>query len=210
MRVLGGEDYVEYIGDILHEREIEFKSFGEYELLLFDDIMLMHSKIKEKNEIYGLSRLIAGYAWKWKSKKDPNKYDIVIDGYNMRWNSTNKDWINSKNAINEVGCIHTTQGYDINYAGIIIGNELTYRNGKIEVLADNYYDVNGKKTIKDSEVLKNYVLNIYKTIMTRGIRGTYIYVCDKALRDYFKNFVPMYNDVNIAYKDINKGVNVEV
>ncbi|MBL4933207.1 DUF2075 domain-containing protein [Clostridium paridis] len=193
MRVLAGEDYIEYIHNILHQTQQEAKKFGEYELFIFDDIDEMHKKIKERDKKFGLSRMIAGYAWQWKSQKDSNAYDIIIENSKFRWNSKPRDWINSPNALEEVGCIHTTQGYDINYAGIIIGNEITFNNGKIEINPANYFDKNGKRTVSDPEELKNYILNIYKTILTRGIRGTYIYICDINLRNYFKKYIDTYN-----------------
>lgn len=192
MRVLAGGDYIKYIHNILHQNEQASKKFPKYELLVFDDLEEMHKRIKERNKDFGLSRLIAGYAWPWKTKKNPNDFDIIIDNYKLRWNSKLKDWLNSPNAIEEVGCIHTTQGYDINYAGIIIGNELLFNNGKLEININNYYDKNGKNGVKDSEEIKNYILNIYKTILTRGIKGTYIYICDKQLREYFKKFINSY------------------
>ncbi|MBZ9691835.1 DUF2075 domain-containing protein [Clostridium sp. M14] len=204
MRVLAGQDYIKYIENILNETENSINSFGNYELFVFDNIEEMHKKIKEQDEKFGLCRMIAGYAWPWNSKKDSTNYDIIINNSKFRWNSQNKDWINSPNALNEIGCIHTTQGYDINYAGIIIGNEISYENGEIKINPNNYYDQNGKKTIKDAKELKKYILNIYKTLLTRGIRGTYIYVCDDNLRNYFKKYVRTFNsDFNINYKEID-------
>jgi DUF2075 family protein len=203
MRVLAGGDYIDYIHNILHQTQKEKVDFKNYELFLFDDIREMHNRIKEKDSQYGLSRIIAGYAWKWISKKDVALHDIVIDEVKFRWNSINKDWINSPNAINEIGCIHTTQGYDINYAGIIIGNEVTFKNGKIHINEKNYFDQNGKRAIKDPNELKKYILNIYKTILTRGIKGTYIYICDKDLRNYFRQYIPTFNSQhNVHNKEI--------
>ncbi len=204
MRVLAGQDYIKYIENILNETENSINSFGNYELFIFNNIEEMHKKIKEQDKKFGLCRMIAGYAWPWNSKKDSTNYDIIINNSKFRWNSQNKDWINSPNALNEIGCIHTTQGYDINYAGIIIGNEISYENGEIKINPNNYYDQNGKKTIKDPKELKKYILNIYKTLLTRGIRGTYIYVCDYNLRNYFKKYITTFNsDFNINYKEID-------
>ncbi|PRR82006.1 DUF2075 domain-containing protein [Clostridium vincentii] len=203
MRVLAGEDYIEYIQNILHQTQKEAKKFGEYELFIFNNINEMHKRIKDQDEKFGLCRMIAGYAWEWKSQKNSSEYDIIIENSKFKWNSKIKDWINSPNALEEIGCIHTTQGYDINYAGIIIGNEVTFTNGEIQINRDNYYDKNGKRTISDPEELKNYILNIYKTILTRGIRGTYIYICDSELKEYFKNYIATYSsDLDVDFKDI--------
>ncbi len=117
--------------------------------------------------------------------------DIEIDGYKIQWNKTTENWINTLNAVNQIGCIHTSQGYDLNYAGIIFGNEIKYNpsNNKIEIDSSQYFDKKGKQGITDPSVLKEYILNIYKTMMLRGIRGTYLYVCNNELRVYLKQFI---------------------
>lgn len=164
MRVLAGEDYIKYIEDILNQTQEQVKEFGNYELFLFDDLGEMHEQIKIKDKKYGLSRIISGYAFEWKSKNNPKEYDVVIGEKKLRWNSIAKDWINSENAINEVGCIHTTQGYDINYAGIILGNEIVYRNNKIEVIKENYYDKYINTFNSTYKVLEKEIINKEITI----------------------------------------------
>lgn len=155
---------------------------------MFDSIENFKEELLKRENEKGLSRMIAGYSWKWISKNNKDLYDILIEDTELQWNSTANDWINSTNSVHEVGCIHTTQGYDLNYAGIIFGNEISYDPIADEIIIneDNYFDRNGKQSIKDPSHLKQFILNIYKTIMLRGIRGTYIYVCDPLLRAYFK------------------------
>jgi len=197
-RVRGGVDYVTYVDKLLNCKfrgsETPFIS-KEYEFLLFDSFDAMVNKIKEKEKDSGLSRLIAGYSWKWVSK-NKETHDIVIDNIKLKWNSVADDWINSENSVNEVGCIHTTRGYDLNYTGIIFGNEISYDKNKNEIIIqeENYFDKNGKQSIKDPKELKEFIINIYKTILLRGIRGTYIYVCDNNLRDYFKEHIQIYKN----------------
>ena len=120
-----------------------------YDLILFSSLTEMIEEIKKKNNKVGLSRLIAGYAWPWISKKDKSLFDIKIDNLELQWNGENIDWINSPNSINEVGCIHTTQGYDLNYSGIIFGNEITYNKNtnRIEIIEENYFDKYGKQSV---------------------------------------------------------------
>lgn len=91
-------------------------------------------------------------------------------------------------AINEVGCIHTVQGYDLNYVGVIIGPELYYDKNakKFGINKEKYFDINGRNGIVDPDELERYIVNIYKTLLTRGIKGTYIYIVDKNFRQYFK------------------------
>ena len=120
--------------------------------------------------------------------------DITIENMSFKWNSVVKDWINSENALNEIGCIHTSQGYDLNYCGLIFGNEISFDQLRNEIIIneENYFDKYGKIGIDDKEELKSYIINIYKTMLLRGIKGTYIYVCDKNLKEYFSNFIEKY------------------
>ena len=101
------------------------------------------------------------------------------------------NWIQTPNAVNEIGCIHTVQGYDLNYTGVIIGEDIKYdpETNEIYAVKENYHDQQGKSGVaNDPEGLRNYLTNIYMTLMTRGIKGTYIYVCDDELRKYFERF----------------------
>jgi len=193
MRVKGGMDYISFIDNLLHVRlergDSKFES-DSYELVLYDSLTQLYADLKLKEDEFGLCRLLSGYSWEWKSAK-ADVPDITIEGLNLKWNSTNEDWINSPNAFNEVGCIHTTQGYDLNYTGIIFGEEIKYNPStkQIEIDPTKYKDKKGKQGIEDPALLKEYILNIYKTMMLRGIRGTYVYVCDEALRGYFKEYL---------------------
>ncbi|MCR9226172.1 MAG: DUF2075 domain-containing protein [Flavobacteriaceae bacterium] len=211
-RVKGGNAYVDYIESILQEKaNIETPKFNSksYEFLLFDDIDDMIDQIRKRDNESGLARLISGFSWKWISKNDKSLKDIKIGERELMWNGTPDDWINSENSINEVGCIHTTQGYDLNYSGIIFGNEISYdpQEQKIIIKPENYHDKNGKNTITDEEVLKGYIINIYKTLMLRGIKGTYVYVCDPILRNHLDSFIPKYkaeqNKTNVSFKTDN-------
>jgi hypothetical protein len=147
-----------------------------------------------------LCRIVAGYSWEWKSdpKKKPvpslNAIDIEIEGLEFQWNQTSKDWVNNpkdkENPLKEIGCIHTVQGYDLNYTGVIFGKEINYNpvTKKIEIDSSKYFDDYGKNGANPEE-LKSYIINIYKTIMYRGIKGTFIYAYNKELREYFKQYI---------------------
>lgn len=198
LRVRGGNNYIKLIHKIFDEPQIipskTYKT-DDYEFYLFDDLSQMIDRIKRKDECHGLSRIIAGYAWEWVSNKKPDAYDIIIGENQLKWNSVSVDWINSTDSINEVGCIHTTQGYDLNYTGIIIGPELDYDfvSGKFIVDKQKYKDKNGKNSILNEEELLDFIINIYKTILQRGIQGTYVYVCNENLRRLFKQFIQPFN-----------------
>lgn len=190
-RVKAGEQYPEYIENIFKQKQ-EFKNNLEgYDLKIFDNVNDMIENIKKLNKKEGLCRNVAGYSWKWISKKNIKLKDIVIDGHEYQWNSTSDDWINSSNSSNEIGCIHTVQGHDLNYCGVIIGNDLVMKNGKILYNSDEYKDPAKDVNLTNEEML-NYIINTYKVLMTRGIQGTYVYVCDENLREYLKKFIDTY------------------
>ncbi|MBQ0018188.1 MAG: DUF2075 domain-containing protein [Clostridiales bacterium] len=191
-RCEGGNSYITYIKNILSCIEQSPQKFENYEFKLYKDVDKMVQDIKAKNEEIGLCRNAAGYAWKWVSKKDKTQYDIEIQGHKYRWNTTYENWISKESSIDEIGCIHTLQGYDLNYVGLIIGEDLKFDTTKGEIYPDKtcYQDQQGKSgCADDTDALREYLTNIYLTLMSRGIKGTYLYVCDDNLRNYFEKYV---------------------
>lgn len=184
MRVRAGEDYVGYVRQMLSDSPPNRVNFAEYNFKLFDDLGALRTAILAREAEAGLARLIGGFAWKWISKNDKKLFDIEIDGQEMQWNNTDTDWINSPTSINEVGSIHTTQGYDLNYGGVIIGPDLRYDADarKLFIDRDSYFDTKGKSNNKilgfeyTDEDLLTYIANIYAVLLTRGIRG-HLCVC---------------------------------
>lgn len=202
MRVKAGTDYVSYIRQMLGTpatssvpTAYSAEAFGDYDLRMFDSIVEMRDEIRKRDAESGLARLVAGYAWPWKTKTDKTTYDIEIDDTSFRWNSTQSDWIASRESIDEVGSIHTVQGYDLNYAGVIIGPDLRFdpAHGLVFERA-SYFDAKGKENNKtsgkiysDTDLLR-FISNIYAVLLTRGILGTYVYVCDPVLREYLRPY----------------------
>lgn len=195
-RVRAGSDYIGYVRAVLAGVPMTPRDFGEYDLRFYEDFSAMRRAILDRDAEAGLARLVAGYAWKWVSKGDPTAHDITIGEEKIRWNTRAVDWVNSKTSPNEMGSIHTIQGYDLNYAGVVIGRDLRYDKEAGQIWFDRaqYYDRNGKAnnnqlgiSYSDQQLL-TYVRNIYAVLLTRGIRGTYVYVCDPALRDYLRPY----------------------
>jgi DUF2075 family protein len=190
MRVKGGNDYIDYIKGLLNNRVPEKKKFDNYEFKIIDSFDDFENLLIEKNNKIGLSRMVAGYAWPWISKKDKSKKDIIIENSERMWNNKTENWVHCDTAIDEVGCIHSVQGYDLNYAFVILGNDIGYDKNtkKIVVNKNNYFDQKGKASASDEE-LKAFIINIYYVLMTRGIRGTFLYICNPELKEYLKKYV---------------------
>ena len=102
----------------------------------------------------------------------------------------NIEWILRPNSIDEIGCIHTTQGYDLNYVGVIFGKEIDYNKETNEIIIDpsNHFDSNVQRGTTPEE-LKQYLINSYKVMMSRGIKGCYVYVCNPSLKEYLSKFI---------------------
>ena len=201
MRSKGGQKFINYIDCIFsnsfHPQRKE--SFDNFELKLFKHFIPFMEAIQKREKEYGLSRMVAGFAWEWKTKKDGynNTADIEIEGVRLKWNSHLNNFIGSEESKREVGSIYTIQGDDLNYAGVIIGKDLIRRKGRLLFNRDNYADkgavrrsrrqVINSEEIDEAELLRQ-VIRIYKVLLTRAIKGVYIYVCDDELRNYLSKY----------------------
>lgn len=194
IRSKGGNLFTDFVNRLFAVDLAKGDTFesDEFELKLFDSFVEMRNLIQEKDKVSGLARLVAGFSWKYKTKAKENRhlFDIQIEGVNLRWNSTGKDWINSKKAIEEVGSIHTVFGADLNYVAILFGEEIDYDpvQDKIFIIRDKYQDANGKNNTDDS-TLDFYVKNIYKNLIFRAIKGVYLYASNPNFKKYLARYI---------------------
>lgn len=205
-RCNGSNGYLAWLDHALQIRETaNFDGFdGEYEIKIYDNPSELREFIYEKNIINNKARLVAGYCWNWitESKNNPDVYDIEIPEYDFRmsWNLGDSDtWAIDSESVNQVGCIHTSQGLEFDYVGVIIGKDMRYENGKIVTdfneRAKTDRSLWGIKTMhkknpeKALEVADRIIKNTYRTLMTRGQKGCYIYCEDKGLSDYLKEVI---------------------
>jgi len=192
MRCAGGNSFMKFVEDLFNGRNPDKYNNPDYEVLLFDDISKLVNKLTEKESKHGLCRLMSGYSWKWDSRYDDKPdYDVIIDGVELTWNRCAHNWINSTTDLKEMGCIHTVQGYDLNYAGIILGAEIDYDPESNTIVTDKskYFDAKGKVSVHSEDELRNYIVKIYKTMMYRGIKGCYVYAYNENLRNYLKQYI---------------------
>jgi DUF2075 family protein/DNA replication protein DnaC len=200
-RCNGSDGYLAWLDNTLQIRETTNDSLKgiDYDFRVFDAPNELRDAIFEKNKINNKARLVAGYCWDWKSKNDPAAYDIVLnDDFKMKWNLTTDGslWLVALNSVNEIGCIHTCQGLEVDYIGVIIGDDLIVRDGEIvtnpakrsrmdasikgykRLLANNYEGGN--------RMLDMIIKNTYRTLMTRGMKGCYVYSADPETNNAFK------------------------
>lgn len=202
-RCNGSDAYLAWLDNALQKRETANPTLDDidYEIRVFDSPTSLHKEIIEKNRQNNKARVVAGYCWDWLSKKDPNAYDIEFPefSYQAKWN-LDKDgglWMISPTSVHEVGCIHTCQGLEADYIGVIIGDDFIVRDGVVQTnglaRSKNDRSIRGfKKQLKENKELANekvdeIIKNTYRTLMTRGQKGCYIYCTDEETNEYFRN-----------------------
>jgi len=206
-RCNGSDGYIAWLNNLLEIKETaNFDIDGfDYDFKMFDDPNEMRKAIEEKNAINNKSRIVAGYCWDWikdgNSKNNSNIHDIVIPEYNFEisWNLGNSQtWAIDPNSINEAGCIHTCQGLEFDYVGVIIGDDMKYEKDHIVTdytkRAKTDQSLKGiNKIVKEqgqeeaNKIADLIIKNTYRTLMTRGMKGCYIYCTNNELSKYIKN-----------------------
>ncbi len=202
-RCNGSDGYLAWLDDTLDIRETANPTLdtGEYDFRVFDNPADLHRLIALKNSTNNRSRVVAGYCWKWPSKKDPEAWDIELPefDYQRRWNldTDGSLWIVKPGSVDQVGCIHTCQGLELDYVGVIIGPDLAYRDGRIVTdatkRASSDQSVKGLKKMmladaeRASALADVIVKNTYRTLMTRGMKGCYVYCTDAPLAAYLRS-----------------------
>ena len=205
-RCSGSDDYLAWLDDALgvESNSDHYFSTNRFDFKIFDSVSEMRDVIFNKNLENNKSRLVAGYCWDWVSKKDPRLNDIVFakENFAMKWNlaSYAMKWIIERDSVNEVGCIHTCQGLECDYIGVIVGKDLIYRDGELKTDASARAKTDGslkgyKKFKKENEAeaevkVDEIIRNTYRTLMTRGMKGCYVYFEDEKTAEYFKKLVP--------------------
>ena len=205
-RCSGSDDYMAWLDDILGVRPNADNYFSptRFDFQIIDSATELHDLIREKNKSNNKSRVVAGYCWNWESKNKPELFDIEIpaDGYQARWNlaSDGNEWIMNPKSVEEVGCIHTCQGLEVDYVGVIVGPDLRVIDGELMTdpssRAKSDKSLNGyKKELKENSALAELkadeiIRNTYRTLMSRGMKGCYVYFTDTATAKYFKDHLP--------------------
>ena len=200
-RCAGSDGYLAWLDDVLGIRETANPHLepGSYDFRVVDSPVELDRLIRERNG-GNKSRLVAGYCWDWKSKRSPDAYDIVLpeSGFSRQWNlgSDGSLWITAPASIEQIGCIHTCQGLELDYVGVIIGPDLEVRDGELTTNAAGRStmdrSIRGWKTLMKrdpagtSERLDRIIRNTYRTLMTRGMKGCYIYCTDPAVAAHLR------------------------
>jgi hypothetical protein len=217
-RCNGSDGYLAWIDRVLQVRETANTTLegANYEFKVCGSATELKDLIERRNRVNNKSRMVAGYCWDWVSKKTPAAFDFQLDagGFKAKWNLNDDGplWIMKPDSVREVGCIHTCQGLELDYVGVIIGPDLVVRNGK--VITDGAKRSRGDSSIKGYKgLLKTdpaaarekadlIIKNTYRTLMTRGTKGCYVYSTDPETNLYFQTqgtgaLLPEFEDLKI-------------
>ena len=187
----GSDGYLAFLDNLLGIREtanIDLLDI-DYDVRVFDDPNKMRDELRELNKKNNKARMLAGYCYNWISKTNPNVFDIELEnGFKAQWNFSNTStWAIDEDSFEQVGCIHTSQGLEFDYCGVIIGKDLVYRNGRVttdeKARAKTDQSLRGNR---DLSLADRIIRNTYKTLLSRGQKGCFIYCEDKHLADYIK------------------------
>ena len=218
-RCNGSDGYLAWLDNVLQIKPTANENLQgiNYDFKVFNNPNQLREAIVKKNG-NNKARLVAGYCWPWNSKKDPNQYDVIIEPHNfkMQWNLT-KDgslWIRSPESVNEIGCIHTCQGLEVDYIGVIIGPDLIVRNGQIIIqpreraksdsAIKGYISAHKKDADAANKKAETLIKNTYRTLMTRGQKGCYLYSTDAETNEYFSQLA---KDIIQAPAQTNQALN---
>lgn len=200
-RCNGSDGYLAWVDDVLQIRDTaNYDLEGiDYDIRICDSPMEMEHIILEKNNIRNRARILAGYCWNWpkETRNDVNYHDIKIGDYGISWNLDGGDaFAINPDSVHEAGCIHTSQGLEFDYVGVIIGDDMRYENGEIitdySKRAKTDQSMKGIKGIaknnpqEANRLADEIIKNTYRTLMTRGMKGCYVYCTDSKLSEYLK------------------------
>lgn len=194
-RCNGSDAYIQFINNLLQRNKETINvplTELNYDFRVFDDASQMREALREKNA-NNKARMVAGYCYDWNVKHHRGNIDISLPGgFEAKWNLENdKIWAINPKSFEEVGCIHTAQGLEFDYVGVLIGKDLLYRDGQVTtdksaISPDD--NTSGIRTAPEDNA-KRLILNTYKTLLTRGQKGCFVYCEDEELREYFKKMI---------------------
>ncbi len=188
-RCNGSDQYIQFLNNLLEVGEYVDLDLSElnYDVKLFDNPNRLRDELRKKNEINNKARMVAGYCYDWNVKNGRDEYDIYLeDGFKAKWNlDGDKIWAINPKSFEEVGCIHTSQGLEFDYVGVFIGKDLRYDEENNHIITDPSKiskddKSSGIRTAKNP-LAATLIKNTYKTLLTRGQKGCYVYAEDKAL-----------------------------
>ena len=205
-RCNGSTSYLDWLDDVLGvERARRPIEELDYDFRVFNDPNEMFAEIVKRNAPRNRSRVVAGYCWEWpqngRARRDVP--DIALDTYKFykSWNlNSTETWAIDDDSVEQVGCVHTAQGLEFDYVGVIVGDDLRFEGGAVQTdftkRARTDQSLKGIKGIakadpaKAIELADPIIRNTYRVLMTRGLKGCYVFCTDPALAEHLRSKMP--------------------
>jgi len=204
-RCNGSDNYLDWVDDVIFKQSKHHRHFfksADYDFRLFDSASELYEEIHNLHNCGKSARVAAGYCWHWSTELAPNgdlKKDVVIGDFRMPWEtntvrarppfrdmyaSSADTWATEPQGINQIGCIFSIQGLELDYMGVIIGPDLDYdpQNDTLVAVPGKNMDV---KT-GDAELYDRHIKNIYRVLLTRGTKGCFVFSCNPGVKEYLK------------------------
>lgn len=197
-RCNGSDGYLSWIDNVLQIRPTANETTAdiEYDIQMSPSPEHLFENIVQLNQNKNKARVVAGYCWDWASKKNKSSDDIIIGAFRKKWNLTEhgSGWIAHSESVNQIGCIHTCQGLEVDYIGVIIGPDLVVRNGMIHTdptkrsKGDQSLKGRLKLPVEEAKFRSDRIIkNTYRTLMTRGSKGCFVFCTDAETQQYFQS-----------------------
>jgi len=202
-RCNGSDGYLAWLDNTFQIRDTanEKLDSNEFDFRVIDSPHRLREMVVEKNKVTNKARMVAGYCWDWVSRRNAKQGDVVLPGYgfSMQWNLSMDGglWIMAAESVNEIGCIHTCQGLEVDYIGVIVGPDMIVRDGKVITCPEkrsrhdrslfgfkSFLKFNEKKARDRADSI---IMNTYRTLMTRGMKGCYVYFTGKETAEFFRS-----------------------
>ena len=204
----GSDGYLNWLDDVLHIRPTgNFDNWADaqYEFRVFDDAADLYRTLTARNA-ENKARLVAGYSWDWPTegrRRRGHVKHVTVDGLSLPWNFSGENWATAADGIGQVGCVHTCQGVEFDWLGVLIGPDLRFEDGRIvcdpaeRARTDN--SLKGwKKSLREAKgdhdateavlaKVQAIIKNTYKVLLSRGRKGCFVWCADPGLRQYLRD-----------------------
>lgn len=203
-RCNGSDNYLDWIESVLghSENKLVLKPEDNFDFKIIESPQKLYDILLAKNQKEGItSRLVAGFCWEWSKNLDENGElvkDVKIGDFEMPWETHGNmtkvpagyvkwyEWAYKPEGIKQVGCIYTAQGFEFDYIGVIVGDDLVY-DRENDCLIGNIDGTKDPTLRRGKDNFDEYVKNIYRVLMTRGMQGCYVYFVNKEVENYFRS-----------------------
>lgn len=202
-RCNGSDAFVNWVDSTLGVRRtanVLWDKADAFDFQIVDDVGTLEGMIREKVATGSSARLVAGFCWPWSDPGDAALVpDVVLGEWKRPWNAKPDSrklppgvpkshfWASDPRGIEQVGCIYTAQGFEFDYVGVIFGRDLRYDPAAGEWVGERTVSHDRKVKAAKGQDFATLLKQVYRVLLTRGLKGCYVHFMDRATRDFFRS-----------------------